>query len=591
MKAIGKTTKLIVFLMATALMASCGGGGGGGASKLPPNGAVSMGAVEGYVYVPVWTEARGAYAPVGYKAVSGATISVLCGSESRNTSTNNDGYYGIGSLPTGDCLLTVSKAGFTDFQTTVTVSTNQTTTVGGTSGVQIGPSNSGSIQVIVNVSGGSVLIDGKQTNITIPVSKTYTFAGIKPGNHIVALSQTGLEGGASQTVSISEGTTTQVSFTMNPPGNHAPTANAGLNATCLFGNAYEFKLQDEFHHNFTRKRIPCQLDGSGSSDPDNNTLTYRWEQISGPPASTTDATASRPTFIPMVSGEYSYGLSVSDGFLRSATVTVAISTLTLTGKLVFSIQYYEQYEILSADLGKTSGDGIVHLYRSYYGGGIPRWSPDGNKITFADSTGVFTMNANGSEVQHIKQDATTPDYSPDGTKIAYTCASWRQICIMNADGSNNTQLTNIKNGGLISGLDWNPDGTQLAFVYITSDQYGKWMSILYKIKPDGTNATQLTNSYQFNYDPRWTPDGKIIYDHKSSESDTNLGLFMMNADGLNVVQLGKTQEPYNYEYPVMSTDGTFIFYLDGNIHVMTVDGKVDVDLGLSGDDFDYSPHE
>lgn len=61
------------------------------------------------------------------------------------------------------------------------------------------------------------------------------------------------------------------------PTNSPPIANAG----------------DQFSVNEAQ---PVMLDGSGSSDPDNDLLTYSWAQIGGPQATLSDSTAVNPTF-------------------------------------------------------------------------------------------------------------------------------------------------------------------------------------------------------------------------------------------------------------------------------------------------------
>ncbi|MFM8666482.1 MAG: PKD domain-containing protein, partial [Betaproteobacteria bacterium] len=58
------------------------------------------------------------------------------------------------------------------------------------------------------------------------------------------------------------------------------------------------------------------LDGSGSRDPDGQTLSYRWELSSKPTGSTatlSDATVARPVITPDVQGTYTVRLIVHDG--------------------------------------------------------------------------------------------------------------------------------------------------------------------------------------------------------------------------------------------------------------------------------------
>ena len=76
-----------------------------------------------------------------------------------------------------------------------------------------------------------------------------------------------------------------------------------------------------------------QLDGSGSSTPSTGTLTYQWQQLSGPSATLSSLTAQKPTFVPpnlpFAGGpqDLVFQLTVNDGFGASeaATVTVTVT--------------------------------------------------------------------------------------------------------------------------------------------------------------------------------------------------------------------------------------------------------------------------
>jgi RHS repeat-associated protein len=71
------------------------------------------------------------------------------------------------------------------------------------------------------------------------------------------------------------------------------------------------------------------LDGSQSSDPDDDPLTYRWRVLSEPPGSAvalSDPTAPRPSFQIQRAGDITLELIVNDGFADSLPDTVVIST-------------------------------------------------------------------------------------------------------------------------------------------------------------------------------------------------------------------------------------------------------------------------
>ena len=69
------------------------------------------------------------------------------------------------------------------------------------------------------------------------------------------------------------------------------------------------------------------LDGTGSSDPDSQNLTYAWALTghSGPPITLSSSTAARPSFQTLDDGSYAFTLTVSDGTnTASDDVTVTV---------------------------------------------------------------------------------------------------------------------------------------------------------------------------------------------------------------------------------------------------------------------------
>ncbi len=88
--------------------------------------------------------------------------------------------------------------------------------------------------------------------------------------------------------------------------NEAPIANAGPDKQGTVG-------------------APVTLDGTGSTDPNGQALTYDWKQISGPAGTLTGANTATPTFVPAASGTMTFSLVVGDGSALSAADTVTVS--------------------------------------------------------------------------------------------------------------------------------------------------------------------------------------------------------------------------------------------------------------------------
>jgi hypothetical protein len=87
--------------------------------------------------------------------------------------------------------------------------------------------------------------------------------------------------------------------------NHAPVADAGPNQTTM--------------------RVPVQLNGSASHDPDGDPITYSWRVAGAKPAMITGANTATPTVTPQQGyGDYIFELTVTDdkGARGTATTTV-----------------------------------------------------------------------------------------------------------------------------------------------------------------------------------------------------------------------------------------------------------------------------
>lgn len=88
--------------------------------------------------------------------------------------------------------------------------------------------------------------------------------------------------------------------------NTAPVADAGTAQSVVSGST-------------------VTLDGSASTDADNDALTYTWTQVSGPSITLNNATTSKPSFQPTVAGTYVFSLTANDGTATSQPDTVTIT--------------------------------------------------------------------------------------------------------------------------------------------------------------------------------------------------------------------------------------------------------------------------
>lgn len=187
---------------------------------------------------------------------------------------------------------------------------------------------------------------------------------------------------------------------------------------------------------------------------------------------------------------------------------------------------------------------------------------------------IYTMNPDGSGLVNLTNNIpgphqTEPNWSPDGTKIAFTMGgslnsfgvTQGYIMVMNADGSNAIFLTISNNGG---GTDyqpkWSPDGTKIAFTTRREIDFD-----IYIMNADGSNPHNMFMSEPSGfgqpneYDPSWSPDGaKLLYISVGSLMSTNMAT--LDAAGVGPQQVLVTSIGVEFSEPEWSPDGKLITY-------------------------------
>ena len=120
------------------------------------------------------------------------------------------------------------------------------------------------------------------------------------------------------------------------PPNKAPIANAGLDKT--------------INRLSCGSQLSVDLDGSASSDPDNNTLSYVWRNIFGPtPVLIKDSTKANTNVLNLSVGQYAFELKVTDAGGVSSKDTILVNVveseynldLTINGTYTFQDNYQD----------------------------------------------------------------------------------------------------------------------------------------------------------------------------------------------------------------------------------------------------------
>jgi Tol biopolymer transport system component len=130
---------------------------------------------------------------------------------------------------------------------------------------------------------------------------------------------------------------------------------------------------------------------------------------------------------------------------------------------------------------------------------LPRWSPDGTQIVYAELEGangvrdVVRMDADGTGQKVVVGNGDRPSWSPGGGSLVFVSSG--NIMVINADGS---QLHTLAPG--VGPVIWSPDGTEIAF----QQTQARGVRV---IKADGTSQTVTDAAVSLQ---SWSPDGRRL---------------------------------------------------------------------------------
>ncbi len=277
----------------------------------------------------------------------------------------------------------------------------------------------------------------------------------------------------------------------------------------------------------------------------------------------------------------------------------------------------------------------------------PHISPDGNKIVYVRNqfdvmtdkkyTNLWIIDFDGSNHMPLtsgKKGYSSPNWSPDGKKLAYVSADEgsAQIFVRWMETGQTASITNLTKGP--GNVTWSPDGQYLAFnmnIAEEKESFGEfpsppkgadWASnakvideVSYKsdgnfsflepaynhlfVVPADGGAPRQVSSGDFNHGAAsWTPDGKhlIFSANRSEKADlepNNTHIFKLEISSGDITQLTTGKGPNTN--PEVSSDGkTIVFnsyedryvgYQLSRVFIMDIDGKNvrEIDHGLDRD--------
>ncbi len=245
------------------------------------------------------------------------------------------------------------------------------------------------------------------------------------------------------------------------------------------------------------------------------------------------------------------------------------------------------------------------------------------------SADIFLVNTDGTNVVNLTDragDDTRPAWSPDGTRLAYTCLRQpdgsigppQRICLRNADGTGFTVLSVTLADDFFPA--WSHDGSQIVFmssfnglpstiVFTNVDGGGRFPIALFAagdpdFSPDDRTLVYASDNSIWTFNrltggtlrltnqmgdsrPHYSPDGtKIVF---QSFRDGQPEIYVMNADGSAQTRL--TNNAAFNSAPAWSPDGTKILFtstrddpMSPSLYVMNADGSnpIRVTTGSNG---------
>ena len=160
-------------------------------------------------------------------------------------------------------------------------------------------------------------------------------------------------------------------------------------------------------------------------------------------------------------------------------------------------------------------------------------------------SGIWTINADGSHPRQVTRNRPASNvedhrvgWSPDGKSLVFqridttVSPEGSAIFTIGIDGKHLHQVTEWSVDA--NDPDWSPDGTEIAF---NASAEPSPTQNIYTIHPDGTGLTQLTKydeQGQATFHPSWSPDGAhILFSHSPSSPDGWGDFFVMDRNGSN----------------------------------------------------------
>jgi TolB protein len=137
---------------------------------------------------------------------------------------------------------------------------------------------------------------------------------------------------------------------------------------------------------------------------------------------------------------------------------------------------------------------------------------------------------------------TAASFAPDCDHLVfeYNTTEGVDVYTIKLDGTGRTRLSPAGPGN-DSQPDWSPDGTRIAFARRIDDQDTQ----IFVMRPDGTDVRQLTHEVGWHGYPSWSPDGTMIaYAGQAFiDGEWRAPIHTMRSDGTDRHHIGPYDNP------------------------------------------------
>ncbi|MBK5294053.1 MAG: PD40 domain-containing protein [Acidobacteriia bacterium] len=202
---------------------------------------------------------------------------------------------------------------------------------------------------------------------------------------------------------------------------------------------------------------------------------------------------------------------------------------------------------------------ITRLHANVIGGG-GAWTVDSGALVLGIRGQLQRVSISGPvsgmdtprPLPGVGSDAYSPSIGRTGGRLAYhhgysDSNLWRMD--LNTPGAEPTRI--IASTMLEHQPDYSPDGSRIAFISSRSGEHEVWIA-----NSDGSNPVQLTNGAANPTAPRWSPDGRRIAFAKRPGGNTDI--YVVDAQGGVPKRL--TTDPANDATAYWSRDGKWIYF-------------------------------